>query len=322
MKKALITGITGQDGSYLAEFLLEKGYEVHGLRRRSSKPNTQNIEHILDKINLISGDILDQSSIKRSLEASNPDEVYNLASQSFVKESWNQPVYTAQATGIGVTNVLEAIRDFNPKGIKFYQASSSEMFGNVEESPQSEKTLFRPRSPYGAAKLYAHWMAINYRESYGIFTSSGILFNHESPRRGIEFVTKKITDGVAKIKYGLEKELVLGNLDAKRDWGYAKDYVEAMWMMLQNKEPKDFVCATGESHSIREFSEIAFNYVGLNYKNHVKTDPKFCRPAEIYNLVGDASKIREELGWKPRVKFEELVTMMMDYDLERLNPKK
>lgn len=314
-KKALITGVTGQDGSYLAEFLLKKGYQVFGLERRSSQKNRQNIEHILDKIELISGDLLDESSLVHALEESQPDEVYNLASQSFVAESWKQPVYTGEVTGLGGVRVLEAIRQVNPK-IKFYQASSSEMFGAVPQTPQNEKTPFYPRSPYGVAKLYAHWITVNYRESYGIFTVSGILFNHESPRRSPEFVTRKITNTAVKIKLGLAKELRLGDLNAKRDWGYAGDYVEAMWLMLQRKTPKDYVIGTGQTHSVREFAEEAFNYLGLDWKKYVKIDKKFIRPAEVYHLCADASLARKELGWKPKVDFKGLMKMMVEADLK------
>lgn len=316
-KKALITGITGQDGSYLAEFLLEKKYQVFGLERRASVKNRSNIKHIENKIKFISGDLLDQNSINRAIEESNPDEVYNLASQSFVPESWHQPIYTSDVTGLGVTRVLEAIRATNPS-IKFYQASSSEMFGKVQEIPQKETTPFYPRSPYGVAKLYGHWATINYRESYNIFAVSGILFNHESPRRGLEFVTRKITNTAAKIKLGLEKELFLGNLDAKRDWGYAGDYVHAMWLMLQQEKPNDFVIATGETHSIKEFVEKTFSYLELNWEDHVKIDKRFIRPAEVNTLLGDPSKAKRILNWEPKTLFEELVKMMVDSDLKIL----
>lgn len=318
-KTALITGITGQDGSYLAEFLLSKNYQVFGLERRSSQKNRENIKHILGSgkdIQLISGDLLDEASLVHALRETNPDEVYNLASQSFVAESWKQPVYTGEVTGLGAVRMLEAIRQVNPK-IKFYQASTSEMFGAVKQAPQNEKTPFYPRSPYGVAKLYAHWITVNYRESYGMFAASGILFNHESPRRGIEFVTRKITDTAARIKLGLEKELRLGTLDAKRDWGFAGDYVEAMWLMLQQKNPKDYVIATGETHSVKEFVEEAFGHLDLDWKKYVKIDKNFVRPAEVYLLKGDASLVRKELGWKPRVNFKELVRMMVDSDLKR-----
>src|SRR3989344_4661946 len=313
-RRALITGITGQDGSYLAEFLLSKEYKFFGLERRNSQKNRGNIEHLLDRIEVVSGDLLDQGSIIQVLQEVKPDEVYNLASQSFVGESWKQPAFTGDVTGLGAVRVLEAIRLVNPK-IKFYQASSSEMFGRVQETPQNEKTPFYPRSPYGVAKLYAHWITVNYRESYGLFAVSGILFNHESPRRGLEFVSRKITHTVAKIKLGLAKELRLGNLEAKRDWGYAGDYVEAMWRMLQQKKPKDYVIATGKAHSVREFVERAFGHLGLDWKKYVKTDKRFLRPAEVELLRGDASLARKELGWQPKVKFEELVRMMVDNDL-------
>ena len=319
MKKALITGITGQDGSYLAEFLLEKGYEVHGLERRASSKNRGNIKHIEDKINFISGDLLDQNSIIMALQEAQPDEVYNLASQSFVHESWRQPIYTGNVTGLGVTSMLEAVKTVNPK-IKFYQASSSEIFGKVRETPQKETTPFYPRSPYGVAKLYGHWMTINYRESYGIFAVSGILFNHESPRRGLEFVTRKITNAAARIKLGLQKELLLGNLDAKRDWGYAADYVEAMWLMLQQNKPEDYVMATGKTHSVKEFVEKAFSHLGLDWQKHVKQDSRFMRPAEVDLLVGDYSKAKEKLNWGPKTSFDELVKMMVENDL-KLNSK-
>jgi len=319
-KRALITGITGQDGSYLAEFLLSKGYNVFGLIRRISTDYTERIKHILPKITLIQGDLTDQHSLVRAIKDTQPYEIYNLGSQSFVPTSWNQPELTGDVTGLGVTRMLEAIRETNPK-IKFYQASSSEMFGKVQETPQSEKTPFYPRSPYGVAKLYGHWMTINYRESYGIFACSGILFNHESPRRGIEFVTRKITDSVARIKLGLQKELLLGNLDAKRDWGFSGDYVESMWLMLQQEKPDDYVVGTGEAHSVREFAEIAFDYAGLNYKDYVKVDPKFLRPAEVPLLIANPRKAREKLGWKPKISFKELVKMMVDSDLALVKKK-
>ena len=314
--KALITGITGQDGSYLAEFLLNKGYEVFGLYRRASTESFQRLTHIKDKIKLVCGDITDQSSINNLMRDIKPDEVYNLAAQSFVPESWTQPILTGDVTGLGALRILEAIRHINPK-IKFYQASSSEMFGKVQESPQTEKTPFYPRSPYGVAKVYAYWITKNYRESYGMFCCNGILFNHESPKRGKQFVTRKVTDSVAKIKLGLQKELALGNLESKRDWGFAGDYVEVMWLMMQYKEPEDFVIATGESHSIRELCEVAFSRVGLDYKNYVKKDPKFYRPAEVDILIGDASKARKLLKWEPKIKFKELIEMMVDSDLEK-----
>ncbi|MFH2020866.1 MAG: GDP-mannose 4,6-dehydratase [archaeon] len=316
MKTALVTGVTGQDGSYLAEFLLKKGYKVIGMIRRTSTINFERIEHIQDKIELVQGDLLDQLSLIEILKTYNPEEVYNLAAQSFVPTSWTQPVLTGEFTALGVTRMLEAIRLVNPK-TKFYQASSSEMFGQAEETPQSEKTRFHPRSPYGVSKVYGHWITVNYRESYGIPAFSGILFNHESPRRGIEFVTKKITDGVAKIKFGFSNELLLGNLEAKRDWGYAGDFVEAMWLMLQQEKGDDFVIGTGETHSVREFCEIAFKRAGLDYKDYVKEDKRFYRPAEVHILLADASKARKILGWSPKVKFEELVSMMVDHDLAR-----
>ena len=316
MKTALITGITGQDGSYLAELLLKKNYVVYGVVRRSSSSNFERIGHIQDGINLIQGDLLDQNSLIEAVEESNPDEVYNLGAQSFVPTSWNQPVLTGEFTALGVTRLLEATRLVNKK-IRFYQASSSEMFGKVTEIPQSEKTSFYPRSPYGVAKLYAHWITVNYRESYDMFCCSGILFNHESPRRGLEFVTRKISDGVARIKAGLSKELRLGNLNAKRDWGYAGDYVEAIWLMLQQGKPEDYVISTDETHSVREFVKIAFSHVGLDWEEYVVVDPKFVRPAEVDLLVGDSSKARKNLKWQPKVKFEELIKMMVDSDVER-----
>lgn len=318
MKTALVTGVTGQDGSYLAEFLLAKGYRVVGLERRSSQKNRGNINHLLDKIELVSGDLLDEASIVHALKEVQPDEVYNLASQSFVHESWKQPVFTGEVTGLGAMRVLEAIRQVNPK-MRFYQASSSEMFGKVRETPQNENTPFYPRSPYGVAKLYAHWITLNYRESYGIFAASGILFNHESPRRGLEFVTRKIIHTAVRIQLGLAKELVLGNLAARRDWGYAGDYAEAMWLMLQQGKPSDYVIATGETHSVQEFVELAFNYLGLDWEKYVKTDPKFVRPAEVDLLKGDAAKAKRELGWQPRVSFKELIKMMVDSDLRLLS---
>lgn len=313
-KRALITGLTGQDGSYLADFLLEKGYEVFGIVRRSSTESCERIEHLKGKVTILQGDLTDQHSLIAAIKESNPDEIYNLGAQSFVPTSWNQPIFTGQVTGLGVTRMLEAIRATNLK-IKFYQASSSEMFGKVREVPQSEKTPFCPRSPYGIAKLYGHWLTVNYRESYGLFACSGILFNHESPRRGYEFVTRKITNAVARIKLGLQKELRLGNLDVKRDWGFAGDYVKAMWLMLQQDKPDDYVIGTGETHSVREFAEIAFNHVGLNYKDYVKVDKRFFRPAEVHLLVANSAKAREKLGWKPTVSFKELVKMMVDADL-------
>lgn len=316
-KRALITGITGQDGSYLAEFLLSKGYKVYGLERRASRKNLENVAGVADRITLLSGDLLDEASLVHALRESNPREVYNLAAQSFVGDSWKQPVYTGEVTGLGVTRMLEAIRQVNPK-IKFYQASSSEMFGGVKESPQNEKTPFYPRSPYGVAKLYGHWITVNYRESYGMFAVSGILFNHESPRRGPEFVTRKITHTAAQIKLGLAKELRLGNLDAKRDWGFAGDYVKAMWLMLQQKTPQDYVIGTGETHSVREFAEAAFGYLNLDWRKYVKVDKTLRRPADVNLLLADAARARRELGWKPKVKFQELVRMMADADMRRL----
>jgi len=316
-KTALITGITGQDGSYLAEFLLSKGYRVCGLVRRSSTVNFERLYHLQDRIELIPGDLLDQNSLISALQHCEPVEVYNLASQSFVPTSWNQPVLTGEFTALGVTRVLEAVRLVNPK-IRFYQASSSEMFGMVRESPQNEKTAFYPRSPYGVAKLYGHWITVNYRESYGLFTCSGILFNHESPRRGLEFVTRKVSYGAARIKLGLQSKLKMGNLDAERDWGFAGDYVEAMWQMLQQAKPQDYVVATGVAHSVRQLLEMAFGHLGMDYRDYVETDPAFLRPAEVYHLLGDASRAREELGWKPKVSFEGLVKMMVDEDLVRL----
>ncbi len=316
-KKALITGITGQDGSYLAEFLLEKGYEVYGVVRRASTEKFERISHLMGTIEIVPGDLLDQNSLAHALDDIHPHEVYNLAAQSFVPTSWNQPLLTGEITALGVTRLLEAIKMVD-KSIRFYQASSSEMFGKVREVPQSEKTPFYPRSPYGVAKVYGHWITVNYRESYNIFACSGILFNHESPRRGLEFVTRKITHAVAKIKLGLAKELRLGNLQSKRDWGYAGDYVKAMWLMLQQPEPDDYVVCTGETHSVEEAVEIAFSHVGLDWHDYVKTDPRFFRPAEVDLLVGDSTKAREVLGWKPEVDFRQLITMMVDHDLETL----
>jgi GDPmannose 4,6-dehydratase len=316
-KRALITGITGQDGSYLAELLLEKGYEVHGMVRRASTENFERIQHLTDRITLVQADLLDTSSLVEALEESQPEEVYNLGAQSFVPTSWRQPVLTAEFTGVGVTRLLEAIRRVNP-AIRIYQASSSEMFGKVREIPQTETTPFYPRSPYGVAKAYGHFITVNYRESYDLFAVSGILFNHESPRRGLEFVTRKIADGVARIKLGLTDELRLGNMEAKRDWGFAGDYVEAMWLMLQADEPDDYVIATGEEHAVQEFADIAFAHAGLKAGDYVKTDPAFMRPAEVDHLVGDATKAREKLGWEPKISFEKLVEIMVDADLERL----
>ena len=317
MPKALITGITGQDGSYLAELLLEKGYEVIGLVRRTSTVNFERIGHIQDRITLISGDLLDQTSLVQVLDQYRPDEVYNLAAQSFVQTSWQQPVFTGEVTALGVTRVLDAIRMVDPS-VRFYQASSSEMFGKVREVPQCETTPFYPRSPYGVAKVYGHWITVNYRESYGLHATSGILFNHESPRRGLEFVTRKVTDGVARIKLGLSDKLALGNLEARRDWGYAGDYVEAMWMMLQQDEAQDYVIATGRTHSVADLCEVAFGYVDLDWRDYVVQDPRFMRPAEVDMLVGDASKARKVLGWEPRVSFEELIRMMVDADIAKL----
>jgi GDPmannose 4,6-dehydratase len=317
MPTALITGITGQDGSYLAEFLLSKGYQVIGMVRRSSTVTFERIQHIQDDITIIQGDLHDQSSLVDVMERYHPDEVYNLAAQSFVPTSWSQPVLTGEVTALGVTRILEAIRLVNPK-TRFYQASSSEMFGKVHEVPQNEKTPFYPRSPYGVAKVYGHWITVNYRESYNLFAVSGILFNHESPRRGLEFVTRKITYGAARIKLGLAKELRLGNLEARRDWGFAGDYVQAMWQMLQRPEPEDYVVGTGVTHSVREFCEIAFSYLGLDYRDYVVQDERFYRPAEVDLLVADSRKAQQELGWEPRVGFEELIHMMVDADMKRL----
>jgi GDPmannose 4,6-dehydratase len=320
LPKALITGVTGQDGSYLAELLLSKGYEVVGVVRRTSHHSYERIEHLLDQIEVVAADLLDQHSLTVVLQDTRPDEVYNLAAQSYVPTSWTQPVLTGEFTALGVTRILEAIRLVHP-GAKFYQASSSEMFGRVSETPQRETTSFYPRSPYGVAKVYGHWITVNYRESYNLYAVSGILFNHESPRRGIEFVTRKVTDGVARIKLGLAKELRLGNLDARRDWGYAGDYVEAMWRMLQQPRPQDYVVGTGQTHSVRELVEAAFGHVGLDWQKYVKTDPKYVRPAEVDLLQADPSKARRELGWSPQVNFIELVSMMVDADLERLGSR-
>lgn len=316
-KKALITGITGQDGSYLAELLLDKGYEVTGMVRRSSSEKFDRIDHLTDRVNIQQADLLDQYSISQLIDQVEPDEIYNLAAMSFVPTSWNQPVLTAEFTAIGVTRMLESVRAVNPK-IKFYQASSSEMFGKVKEVPQREETPFHPRSPYGVAKVYGHWITVNYRESYDIFGVSGILFNHESPRRGLEFVTRKVTYNAAKIKLGLAKELRMGNLDAKRDWGFAGDYVKAMWLMLQQDTPEDFVIATGETHSVQKLVETAFSYLDLEYKDFVVTDPRFIRPAEVDLLIGDGSKAKRILGWEPEVSFEDLVKMMVDADMKLL----
>ena len=317
-RRALITGITGQDGSYLAELLLEKGYDVYGMTRRASTENVERIAHLLDRMTLLQGDLLDPPSLDAALRGARPHEVYNLAAQSFVPTSWNQPVLTAEFTAVGVTRMLEAIRSVDPE-IRFYQASSSEMFGSVREVPQTELTPFHPRSPYGVAKVYGHHITVNYRESYDLFAVSGILFNHESPRRGLEFVTRKISDGAARIKLGLAGELRLGNLDAQRDWGFAGDYVEAMWLMLQQEQPSDFVIATGQPHSVRDFAELAFERVGLDWERHAVSDPLFLRPAEVDHLVGDASRARQELGWEPKTSFRELVELMIDADLARLS---
>jgi len=316
MRKALITGITGQDGSYLAELLLEKGYKVYGIVRRLSHNNYDRIAHIGDKVELLHADLLDQTSLVQAFQRAQPDEIYNLAAMSFVPASWEAPVLTAEFTAIGVSRLLEAVRQAAPRA-RFYQASSSEMFGKVREVPQNENTAFYPRSPYGVAKVYGHHITVNYRESYGLFAVSGILFNHESPRRGVEFVTRKISDAVARIKLGLAKEVRLGNLDARRDWGFAGDYVRAMWMMLQQAVPKDYVVATGKSHSVRDFAQTAFAAVGLDYRKYVVSDPSYFRPAEVDQLLGDASQVRQELGWEPVVTFEEMVRMMVDADLKR-----
>jgi GDPmannose 4,6-dehydratase len=315
MKTALITGITGQDGSYLAELLLSKGYRVIGMVRRTSTINFDRIKDFQDDVTIVQGDLLDQMSLIDILQEEKPDEVYNLAAQSFVPTSWKQPVLTGEFTALGVTRVLDAIRIVDPK-IRFYQASSSEMFGRVREVPQTENTPFYPRSPYGVAKVYGHWITVNYRESYNLFACSGILFNHESPRRGLEFVTHKVTHAAARIKLGLQNELRLGNLDAKRDWGYAGDYVEAMWLMLQQDEPDDYVIATGETHSVRELCEVAFKHVGLNWQDYVIVDPRFYRPAEVDLLIGDNNKGKEKLGWQPKVSFQGLIEMMVDADLQ------
>jgi len=316
-KRALITGITGQDGSYLAEFLLSKDYEVFGLIRRTSTVNVTRISHILNDIKLISGDLIDQNSLNNAIKQSNPDEVYNLAGQSFVHTSWEQPILTGEVDGLGVNRMLEAIKSINPQ-IKFFQASTGEMFGISEDPTQCEDTPFHPRSPYGVAKLYGHWITINYRESYNMFCCCAIQLNHESPRRGLEFVSRKVTDAVAKIKLGLAKEVQLGNLDAKRDWGFAGDYVKAMWLMLQQKKPDDYVICSGKNHSVRELVKIAFDYVGLNWEDHVVIDPKLLRPAEIHVLHGSCSKAHEKLGWAAETSFEELIKIMVDADLERI----
>ncbi len=318
--RALITGITGQDGSYLAELLLNKGYQVYGLMPRYATNPYENIEHLLDKITICTGDLSDSSSLYQAVEQSNPDEVYNLGAQSFVKSSWDLAELTGNITGVGVTRLLEAIRHLKPD-TRFYQASSSEMFGKVAETPQKETTPFHPRSPYGVAKAYGHYITINYRESYGMYTCSGILFNHESPRRGHEFVTRKISEGVAKIKLGLAKELRLGNLQAKRDWGFAADYCEMMWLMLQQPEPDDYVIGTGQNHTVQEFVELAFSQVDLDWHKYVVEDPAFRRPAEVDTLLANSAKAKEKLGWQPKVSFEELVTMMVDADLEKMKAK-
>jgi GDPmannose 4,6-dehydratase len=317
MTKALVTGVTGQDGSYLAEFLLEKGYQVVGMVRRTSTTNFDRIKHIQDKLILTQGDLLDQVSLMDIMREYQPDEIYNLAAQSFVPTSWKQPVLTGEFTALGVTRMLEAMRMVAPEA-RFYQASSSEMFGKVRRVPQNEDTPFYPRSPYGVAKVYGHWITVNYRESYDLFACSGILFNHESPRRGLEFVTRKVTHGAARIKLGLAQELAMGNLEAQRDWGFAGDYVRAMWLMLQQEQPGDYVVATGKTHSVRQLLEVAFGLVDLDYQEHVRADHQFIRPADVDRLVGDASKAREKLGWKPEVGFEKLVEMMVDADLALL----
>jgi GDPmannose 4,6-dehydratase len=317
-RRALITGVTGQDGSYLAELLLDKGYEVSGTVRRSSTESSDRIDHLRGRVHLLQADLLDQASLQTALQTAQPHEVYNLGAQSFVPTSWSQPVLTAEFTATGVTRLLEAIRAVDPS-IRFYQASSSEMFGKVLEVPQNEQTPFYPRSPYGVAKVYGHFITVNYRESYGLYAVSGILFNHESPRRGLEFVTRKISDGVARIKLGLANELRLGNLDAERDWGFAGDYVEAMWLMLQQQEPSDYVIATGETHSVRECVEVAFAHAGLDHERYVVIDPAFLRPAEVDQLIGDPARARADLGWEPRTSFRELVEMMVDADIARLS---
>ncbi|HAL15132.1 MAG TPA: GDP-mannose 4,6-dehydratase [Planctomycetaceae bacterium] len=319
-KTALITGITGQDGAYLAQLLLDQGYEVHGMVRRSSSDRFDRIEPLIDDITLHQADLLDQLSIVRLIEATSPDEVYNLAAQSFVPTSFEQPLLTGEFTALGVTRMLEAVRQVNT-GIRFYQASSSEMFGTVQETPQRETTPFWPRSPYGVAKVYGHWITVNYRESYDIFACSGILFNHESPLRGKQFVTRKISDAVARIKLGKQEKLSLGNLDAERDWGFAGDYVRAMWLMMQQDTPDDYVVSTGQRHTVRDFCQVAFDHVGLNWEDHVEIDPAFLRPADVNTLCGDFSKARENLGWQPEVTFEQLVQMMVDTDLDRVSGK-
>jgi GDPmannose 4,6-dehydratase len=317
MPTALITGITGQDGSYLAEFLLEQEYKVVGLARRTSTVSFERIQHIQKRLTLASGDLLDQASLVSVLQEHRPQEVYNLAAQSFVPTSWNQPVFTGEVTALGVTRLLDAIRQVDPD-IRLYQASSSEMFGKVREVPQNENTPFYPRSPYGVAKVYGHWITVNYRESYNLFACSGILFNHESPRRGLEFVTRKVSFGAALVKLGMARDLRLGNLDARRDWGFAGDYVQAMWLMLQQDRPDDYVVGSGQTHSVRELCEIAFGHLGLDYRDHVKVDPRFVRPAEVDLLVSDPTKARQVLGWRPTVSFEQLVVMMVEADLKRL----
>lgn len=317
MVKALITGITGQDGSYLAEFLMDKGYEVYGMVRRSSVENFERIEHIKDRLKLVQADLLDQSSIIDAIKESQPDEVYNLGAMSFVPTSWKQPLLTGEFTALGVTRMLEAVRHMN-KEIKFYQASSSEMFGKVREIPQNEKTPFYPRSPYGVAKVYGHYMTVNYRESYNMFACSGILFNHESPRRGLEFVTKKVTHSAAMIKLGLADKLLLGNLDAKRDWGYAEDYIEAMWLMLHQDKPEDYVISTGETHSVKEWVQLSFQCLDLDWEKYVKVDERFIRPVDVDLLVGDSSRAREKLGWVPKTGFNQLVKIMVEYDYNNL----
>jgi len=316
-KRALVTGITGQDGSYLAEFLLGMGYEVYGMVRRTSTVRYERIQHIQNQIQIVQGDMGDHASLITAISTIQPDEIYNLAAQSFVPTSWNQPVFTGDITGLGVTRILDAIRSVNP-GIKYYQASSSEMFGKVREVPQKESTPFYPRSPYGVAKVYGHWITVNYRESYDLFTCSGILFNHESPRRGLEFVTRKVTHHAAMIKLELAKEIRIGNLESQRDWGFAGDYVRAMWLMLQQDQPEDYVIATGKTHSVQRLLEVAFGHVGLDWRDYTVQDPQFMRPAEVDLLVGDASKAKRELGWQPEVSFEDLIGMMVEADLKKL----
>jgi len=320
IRRALITGVTGQDGSYLAEFLLERGYEVIGVVRRSSTTNFERIAHIQDRLTLVPGDLLDESSLIAVLREHRPTEVYNLGAQSFIPTSWPQPVFTGEVTGLGVTRLLDAIRIADPD-IRFYQASSSEMFGKVSESPQNERTPFYPRSPYGVAKVYGHWITVNYRESYGLHATSGILFNHESPRRGLEFVTRKVARAAARIKGGLQREVQLGNLESRRDWGFAGDYVRAMWLMLQRDTPRDYVVATGEQHSVRELCELAFSHVGLDWHDHVRQDPTLIRPAEVDSLIGDATQARADLGWRPEVDFPALVAMMVDAELAAARPR-